>query len=120
MSTKKIRGKKLGKVKTPEATDEVSGTKGAEGVSGVKNVGGVGRVGAAGRVKGQRATRVMTKAERDKLFGMIQEEAEQLFGNSPQREVVEQAVKMAIDASLVDEDEAENSETKKGRSKNKP
>lgn len=80
---------------------EVSKVQQAAGVGGVQRVGGIG-----GK---RRPTRVMSVAEREKIFEMIDQEAERLFreGGVPegQRSLVKAAVKMAIDTGLVEEPE---------------
>ena len=51
----------------------------------------------------------MTPQEREHLFSLINEEADKLFGPDglpeSQRETVEGAVRMAVDAAIIDEDE---------------
>lgn len=78
---------------------EVQEVKKTEGVSGPVGTGAVGR---------RKLTRTMSAAERDALFEMIDEEAEKLFGKSglsqETREVVQQAVKMAVDAATVEDE----------------
>lgn len=107
--TKKIGDKKIHGVKS---TQETSGVKGAEvvgGVAGVKAATGVGGVKGAGAIRKRQSTRTMTVEEREELFKMINEEAEAMFGRSgmpqAQRELVQNAVKMAVDAGLLDEDD---------------
>jgi len=107
--TKKIGDKKIGGVQSTTTTTGVEGTEVVGGVAGVKATSGVGSVDGAGTVNRRRPTRTMTLAEREQLFQMINEEAEKLFGEgemSPaQRNVVKNAVRMAVDAGLVDADE---------------
>jgi len=90
-------------VKATESLSEVDKVKGASAVKGVSEVSGVGRSGAIGAVSIE---------QRDKLMAIVTEEAEKLAAqgvlSKSQRDVVEQAVKMAIDASLI-----EASETRK-------
>ena len=96
----------------------VSGTGSSSGVDRTASVGDVQEVKKTGEVQGlqrsqqvgnRRTTRLMSAAEREKLFQMINEEAEKLFGENglpkEQREIVENAVKMAIDASILDDEE---------------
>jgi len=106
----KGKGKK-GKIGGIKST---GGAKNIEKAGRVSDVGEVEKASAVGGVKGARsvqrkATGVMTKAERDSLFQMIDEEADKLFGEDglpkKQQEVVQKAVKMAVDASIIDEDE---------------
>jgi len=107
--TKKIGDKKIGGVHGATETSAVEGTEVVGNVSGVKATTGVGGVGSAGAINKRRATRTMTLAEREQLFQMINEEAEKLFGEggmSPaQKNVVKNAVRMAVDAGIVAEDE---------------
>lgn len=106
---KKIGDKKIGRVDLTKQTGDVekAGTVGE--VSSVKGATGVGSVGGAGGVGNRRGTRVMSAAEREQLFNMINEEADKLFGaDSPlaaQKNILKNAVKMAVDSGTVDEDE---------------
>lgn len=112
--TKKIGDKKIGGVQSTTSTSAVEGTEVVGGVAGVKATSGVGGVEGAGAVNRRRPTRTMSLAEREQLFQMINEEADKLFGEggmSPtQRNVVKNAVRMAVDAGLV---ETEETPTKK-------
>lgn len=109
---KKIGDKKLDKVKGTKDTESVKGSGSVSGVENVKGAGGVGGVGKVGAVGKRRATKVMTLAEREELFKMINEEAEKLFGGGDipeaQKEVVKNAVKMAVEAGLLDKDESKD------------
>ena len=102
---KKITGK-AGKTPTTVA---IQGTKAVHttGVKDVKNVAPTEQKASAQRVR--RPTRPMTAAEREHLFRLIHEEADKLFGPNglpeAQRNQVEQAVRMTIDASIIEEDE---------------
>ena len=53
----------------------------------------------------------MTVADKDELFSLISEEADKIFGPDglpeSQRETVENAVKMAVDSTLLEENEEE-------------
>jgi hypothetical protein len=106
--TGKIGGKKIGGVKQTTQSDSVDGAESVDDVGSVKKAGGVGGVSGTSRA-GNRGTRTMTMADREKLFSMVSDEAEKLFkkGQIPaeQREVIEEAVKMAIDAGLLEEEE---------------
>lgn len=89
-------------VQRTREVEETEGVKGAEGVGGVKNVAGV------GRPDGVKAISIQ---QRERLMNLVQEEAAKLAaaGMIPksQRAVVEQAVKMVIDAAMIDgEDDA--------------
>lgn len=103
MSKKKDKIGKVGK------SDQLKGVQKTENVSEVEQVKKTSGVSGVGRtLEGtRRPTRTMTVAEREKLFGMIQEEAEKLFKDSglpaAQREVIENAVKIAVDSALVDD-----------------
>jgi hypothetical protein len=88
-------------VKATESLSEVDKVKGASAVKGVTGVSGVGKTGAVGAVSIEQRERLMT---------IIAEEAEKLTAqgiiSKSQREVVEHAVKMAIDASLIEAHES--------------
>lgn len=108
--TKKIGDKKIGGVESTREMTKVEGTEGVSGVEGVKKTSGVSGVGGVQGVSKRRPTRVMSFAEREQLFSMIQEEADKMFANAnlseEQRKVVTDAVKMAVDAGIVgDEDD---------------
>lgn len=97
---------KKGRLTGPvESTRPIS----AEKVGATKQVGAAKEGGRAKRAR--RPTRPMTAAEREHLFKLIHEEADKMFGPNglpeSQRHTVESAVKMAIDASIV-EDEQED------------
>ena len=102
--------KKVGGVKTPADTKSVEETKGVSGVGEVKKTSSVGGVKGSGAVRGRQATQKLSIKDREKIFQLIEEEAEKLFSSKDtpgkKKEIVEQAVKMAIDSGLVDEEEA--------------
>jgi len=106
--TKKIGDKKIGGIEGTKVTTAVEGTDVVGGVAGVKATTGVGGIQSAGAIGKRRHTRSMTLAEREQLFQMINEEAEKLFGeggmSDSQRTVVKNAVRMAVDAGLLDDD----------------
>jgi hypothetical protein len=94
----------------------VSGTSKAKGIEKTESVSEVEQVRKADSVSGvggisdpakRRATRAMTLAEREELFKMVDEEAKRMFGDSEfseqHKQVVQQAVKMVIDAAVIDE-----------------
>ena len=91
---KKKDDKKIGAIRSSQSTKGVKATESVRGVSGVSRVSGTGALGA------------ITLEQRDKLLSLVSEEAEKLTAQGvipkSQREVVEQAVKMVIDASLIE------------------
>ena len=109
--TKKIGDKKVSLVgSTTEATG-VQGTEGVSGISSIRPTSGVRGIGGPAGITRRRATRIMTPAERDQLFNMINEEAEKLEAQgilpTRQKETVSKAVKMAVDSGIVEDDDAE-------------
>ncbi len=110
---KKISDKKIGRVDATTIANEVSQTTGVGSVGAVKPTSGVGSTSATGGIGKRRATRVMTMAEREELFKLVSEEAERMFppGTIPpeKREVIEGAVRMAIDAAIEESPELEQS-----------
>ena len=96
-----------GKPPGPSETVPVKPSKPVERakLGGVERVKPTEKQAGAGRVR--RATRRMTAAEREHLFKLIQEEADKMFGPDglpeSDRETVEEAVRMTIDASIVEE-----------------
>lgn len=99
---KKIGGPKGPKVHSSTAvtTSKVDSVKSVTKTSGV---GGTRAIGAAG---GR-----ISPAQREAIFEIVQEEADKLFKNGAiapeKRKQVEDAVKMAIDAGILDEEEIE-------------
>ena len=84
-------------VKATHSVSEVEKVKGASAVKGVSSVSGVKQASNVGAIRFE---------QREKLFSMIAEEAEKLAAQGiipkNQREVVEKAVQMVIDAALID------------------
>jgi hypothetical protein len=107
--TKKIGDKKVGGVSSTGETSAVDSTGAVSGVSEVKATGGVGAVKGAGSATRRQSTRAMTMEEREQLLKMINEEAEALFGktgmSAEKRQIVENAVKMAVDSGLIEGEE---------------
>lgn len=100
----KVGGKKVGGVKKSTEAKSIEDTQsvnlqGIRKASGVKGVSGIGDQGA-GRGKS------MSIADREEIFNMISDEAMKLFKKSniskEQQELIEQAVKMAIDSGLTE------------------
>lgn len=107
---KKINGKKGLSPKGPkqiEPSQPISTGK----ISQTKEVNKTQQTGKSKRVR--RMTRPMTASEREHLFNLIHEEADKMFGPNglpeAQRNTVESAVKMAIDASIIEENEDSSS-----------
>jgi hypothetical protein len=100
---KRITG--TGSTKGVQRTEGVSEVDKIEKTSGIQKVSGVSKVSETSKVSAIRLE------QRDKLFSMISEEAQKLAAQGiipkSQREVVEKAVQMVIDAALIDES-AEN------------
>ncbi len=109
--TKKIGDKKISGVTSPTGTKGIESTEGVSGIKGIRPATGVGAAGSIGGVGRRRATRLMTAAEREHLFNMINEEADKLESQGiipkGQKEAVSKAVRMAVDAGIVDGDEDE-------------
>lgn len=100
--------------------EKVGGVKNLKNAEAVKKAGGVSEVdsvdktAATERVVKTRpsklqGTRVITSAEREKLFSMITEEADKMFESGvlpkEQKSIVETAVKQVIDASIIEEED---------------
>lgn len=102
---KKINGKKPTSATT--GIEKSRAIDSSESVADVKDVKGAEQKARAERAR--RPTRPMTPQEREHLFSLINEEADKLFGPDglpeSQRETVEGAVRMAVDAAIIDEDE---------------
>ena len=108
---------KIGGIKSTKQTEDIEGTKRVSDVSGVKSATAIGSIGGAGDSSKRRATRTMTLEEREELFRIVKEEASSLFGKSgipkEKQSILEDAVKMAIDSGLLEEDESEKKIKKK-------
>jgi len=107
----KRKTEKIDRIGATKGTRRVDPTAGVQSVGAIRPTAGVQGVGRVGGVQSaERADRVMTGAQRERLLGMIQEEAEKLFpvGSLPaaQREVVKRAVMMAIDAGIIVKEES--------------
>lgn len=98
--------KKVGAVGSSGSTKGVKGTESVSEVDKVKGAGSVKGVTGVGRVGGTGALGSITLEQRDRLMSLVSEEAEKLAAQGVipkgQREIVEQAVKMVIDASLIE------------------
>ncbi|MBN8548283.1 MAG: hypothetical protein J0M12_03085 [Deltaproteobacteria bacterium] len=114
---KKSDDGKIGAIKGTGSTSNVQGADSVGVVGGVKATSSVGAVKGPGAIGKRRATRIMSTAERENLMRLINEEAEKLFEDSamsPERkEVLKSAVKMAVDAGIVTEDDAKESDSTK-------
>lgn len=100
--------KKVGEVSKSTSTKEVQKSQAIQNVDKTSSVGNVGGVGSVGAIGKRGTTRLMSFNEREELFKMISQEADKLFSKSglppEQREAIEEAVKMTIDASLTEDD----------------
>jgi hypothetical protein len=112
--TKKIGDKKLTGVKSTTQASEVAGAEAIGGIGSIKPTSGVGGIKGPGAIGKRRPTRVMTVEERQQLLNMISEETEKMFSSGVlpprKKEVVAKAVKLAVDASLISKEEAEDHE----------
>ena len=110
----KIGGKKLGGVKGATETPGIDSAKAIGNVGAVRATSGVGGVKGTGAIGKRRGTRIMTMEERQQLLNMVNEEAEKIFGSGllpeSKKDVVTQAVRMAVDASIAGPEEAEEKE----------
>ena len=96
---------KISKTNGVKATNEVSEVSEVDAVSGVNKVSNVSAVSGVTGVRSRSNTRIITLEEREALFKMINEEADDIFGkNSKRGNVAKEAVKMAIDAAIIKED----------------
>lgn len=111
----KKKDSSIGGVKSTKQTQDVEGTKRVADVSDVKGASSIGSIGGAGDSSKRRATRTMSYEEREQLFKMVAEEATSLFGKAgmskEKQSIIEDAVKMAIDSGLLEED-ADDKKTK--------
>ncbi len=107
----KKRDSSIGSIKSTKQTQNVEGTKGVGDVSGIAGTSSIGSIGGAGDSTKRRATRAMSFEEREQLFKMVSEEASSLFGKAgmskEKQSIIEDAVKMAIDSGLLEEEPQE-------------
>ncbi len=107
MSDDKKKDGGIGKVKETSASEVVKKITQVATVDEVAPVSKVSGIKQAGGVNAARATREMTTQDREKIFKMVDEEADKLFSGSSQlsnkrKKLVQDAVKMAIDSGLLD------------------
>lgn len=108
--SKKIDGKKgkINNVKASQQMDSVDKATGVEDVGKIEKTSTISRVSGAGKAGGSQGLQI-TSANKEKIYQMIAEESEKLFGKNPktkeQKAIVEQAVKMAIETALPEEEE---------------
>lgn len=109
----------VGGVGSLRSSERVKSTENVEQVKGVESASSVSGVGRVGGSSPRRATRVMSLEEREKLFAMIEEEAEKLLGSAKipasKRQLVTDAVKMAVDTGLMADSQAEGTKDDKKR-----
>ena len=107
----KKKGSRISGVSSTGRSREVERTESIGDVEKVAPTTGVKGVGKAGSVGKRRSTRTMTYAEREELFNMIDQEADKLFKggalSEERKKVVKEAVKMAVDAGIIDEEDEE-------------
>ena len=110
----KIGDKKLRGVKPTSGTERVDDPQAISSVGGVKPAGRVGEASGVGALNRRRLTREMTAEEREKLFKMINEEANKILSgvSAKKKEIVADAVKMAIDGGLLPKEEQNDSKKK--------
>jgi len=109
MTSKKGSDKKIGAVQATRPGSEIERTEGVGSVGTVQPTSGIMGTRGVGSATKRRPTRVMTNEDREQLLKMVTEEAERLFGKNSampaeRREIIEEAVKMTIEASLSEEE----------------
>jgi hypothetical protein len=104
----KIGGVKSSAVKPTDNTKEIAGTGAISEVgevTGVRATSAVAGSTGVGSVGSKRGTRAISFEEREQIFKVVQEEAEKIFGQTgmseSRKKTVTEAVKMAIDAGLI-------------------
>ena len=105
----KDKDKKIDKIGASDATKRVKSTEAVSDVEKIKAASAVSKVAGVSGVGGAQAIGRISLEQRDKLMGIVTEEASKLAAQgvipNSQREVVEQAVKMVIDAALIESSE---------------
>ena len=106
MGDKRDKDNVKGISKTQKATS-VSKVDDVEEVTKIQKTGAVQRSGAVSKTN--EGTQRLRYQDREKLFGMVEEEALNLFRNSKlpeeQKRLIREAVKMAIDSALIEEED---------------
>ncbi len=106
--TDKFKSKGINGINKTTQTDNIKATENVSSVDSideVKNISNVSSVTGISGVRMNKITRVITAEEREKIFNMINEEADDLFGKDSKRgKVAKNAVKMAIDSAIIKED----------------
>lgn len=109
--TNDIKNKGIGGIsKTSQSssvkgTNEVSSVDNVQGIDNVQKVSNVSGVGSVNGIRQKKNTRIITPEEREALFKMINEEAQDIFGKDSKRgKIASEAVKMAIDSAIIKED----------------
>jgi hypothetical protein len=107
MSKDKKNNGGIDKIKETGASEVVKKISKVDSVDEVAPITKVGGVKQAGGVSGARISREMTTQEREKLFRIVDEEADKLFTGSTsigakRKKLVQEAVKMAIDSGLLE------------------
>jgi hypothetical protein len=91
------QSKEIERLRSVEDIKEIEKAKTVEAIKGAIGISGV------------RTTRSISPSEREHIFKMIQEEAEKLFPDgsimSAKKEMIKSAVKMAIEAGILDEED---------------
>ena len=119
---RKIGDKKVDKVDPTNTGSRIEDTEAVSGISSIEGPSVIEGTGRVGRIMGRRRpTRTMTMEEREQLFRIINEEADKMFQSggipSEHREIVKDAVKMAVDSGLLTADEDDTDEKKKDNKK---
>ena len=106
---------KIGGIGKAKSANQIEKTEQVDTVGGVKKAGKVSAVKGAGATSGAAGGQLLTPADREPLFKMIEEEAEKLFGKDSsipqeQKDAIAKAVKMAVDAAIIDEEGGDEDE----------
>jgi hypothetical protein len=104
----KIESKKVGKLESTESVDSLDAVKRVEKVGNVQSVDAASSVGTVARSAGV-VRHQFSIEDKEKLFQVVEDEAQKLFGSSSlspeKRQLIEQAVKVAIESGLIQKDE---------------
>lgn len=113
MPKKPPKEKGPSRVSSVRSGSKASGVTQVKGIGEVKEVTGIRSVGSVAGTRSasgvRKPTRELTLEEREKVLGLIKDEAEKLFAKSnvsqQQRQVIERAVEIAVDSAIIDENE---------------
>lgn len=106
----KKNNSKIGGIKSTKRMSEIDSTQSVSEIDEVKKTSSVKAVGKVKNSTLNHTRRTLNIEEREKIFKLIEEEADRLFPensmSNDKKQAIKDAVKMAIDAGILDESDA--------------